>query len=44
MTILDTNGDGHIDMTEFLVAIRVSKILDYALMSQKFKLSGKMVI
>merc|ERR1712176_107035 len=22
MTILDTNGDGHIDMTEFLVAIR----------------------
>ena len=24
MTLLDTNGDGHIDMTEFLVAIRVS--------------------
>lgn len=24
MTVLDTNGDGHIDMTEFLVAIRVS--------------------
>merc|ERR1712048_582037 len=22
MTVLDTNGDGHIDMTEFLVAIR----------------------
>ena len=27
MQILDTNGDGHIDMTEFLVAVRVSKIL-----------------
>ena len=26
MTLLDTNGDGCIDMTEFLVAIRVSKL------------------
>ena len=24
MTLLDTNNDGHIDVTEFLVAIRVS--------------------
>ena len=27
MTILDTNNDGCIDMTEFLVAVRVSKSL-----------------
>ena len=26
MTLLDTNNDGHIDVTEFLVAIRVSKV------------------
>ena len=26
MQLLDTNGDGHIDINEFLVAIRVSKI------------------
>ena len=25
MQLLDTNGDGHIDVTEFLVAIRVSQ-------------------
>ena len=41
MTVLDTNGDGHIDMNEFLVAIRVSRINDCTLTSLKFKLSGK---
>ena len=28
MKLLDTNNDGHIDVTEFLVAIRVSKVLN----------------
>ena len=28
MSLLDTNNDGHIDVTEFLVAIRVSQTPD----------------
>ena len=44
MTILDTNGDGHIDMTEFLVAVRVSTIFLIQLFELEFKLSGKMSI
>ena len=44
MTILDTNKDGCIDMTEFLVAIRVSRILRQCFDEPKFKLSGKMEI
>ena len=41
MSILDSNNDGHIDMTEFLVAVRVSKNFILASTSPKFKLSGK---
>ena len=40
MDLLDTNKDGHIDMTEFLVAIRVSQVSNLCSDELKFKLSG----